>query len=101
VRVQKENVSIRRSREKQRRKGVTRDGKKKLLPGSLTSRELSPERQRAGLVARRKALDGVVASCRNAKKRLSFRTAFFNQGLEDKEALGQLATCVRQVGPDP
>jgi hypothetical protein len=62
VRVQKENVSTRRSREKQRRKGATSDEKKKLLPGSLTSREPSRERQRAGLVARRKALGEGAAS---------------------------------------
>jgi hypothetical protein len=65
VRVQKENVNTRRSREKRRKKGGTRGAKKRLLQESLTSREPRREKQKADPVAKRKAPDEDGGSSRS------------------------------------
>ena len=65
VRVQKENVNTRRSREKRRKKGGTRGAKKRSLQESLTSREPRREKQKADPVAKRKAPDEDGGSSRS------------------------------------
>ena len=65
VQVRKESVNTRRSPERQKRRGVTRGAKKRLLQESLTSREPRREKQKADPVAKRKAPDEDAGSSRS------------------------------------